>query len=221
MKVALIMFYDDTIKSYGDINYNINKLYCEKHNLEIILSHERKYNNTSRCVTWERIPALLDNISKFDYLIWIDSDAFFYNDANNITDLINKYNDVNFIFSRDNGNIDINSGVFIVKNSQYSIDFLTKWGYDDDLFNRHPSFNWWEQNVLILMFNENILNIRENSIILDFGVLQHFNKHDRIDNISYICHLAGKDKDIRDKVAKNYFNKITSNSIVYINKNCS
>ena len=52
MKVALIMFYDDAIKSYGDINYNINKLYCKKHNLEIIVSHKRKYNNTSRCINW-------------------------------------------------------------------------------------------------------------------------------------------------------------------------
>jgi len=42
MNVCVIMFYDDNIKSYCDINYNINKLYCEKHNLKIILSNEKK-----------------------------------------------------------------------------------------------------------------------------------------------------------------------------------
>lgn len=41
MNICVIMFYDDNIRCYGDINYNINKLYCEKYNLSIILSNEK------------------------------------------------------------------------------------------------------------------------------------------------------------------------------------
>jgi hypothetical protein len=40
-----------------------------------------------------------------------------------IRDVINDNDDTDFIFSRDKGNIDINTGVFIVRNTPYSIDF--------------------------------------------------------------------------------------------------
>lgn len=41
MKVALIMFYDENIKEYGDINFKINKMYCNKYNIDIIVSNEK------------------------------------------------------------------------------------------------------------------------------------------------------------------------------------
>jgi len=206
MKICVVMFYDDNIESYGEINYKINKLYCEKYNLKIILSKEKKYSN--RHPAWERLPLLLDNISNFDYLIWIDADAFFYNDANNIVDIINSNNDVNFIFSNDINNTNINTGIFIVKNSNYSINFLTKWAYDEELYTSNPYPVWWDQGVLINMFNNNILDIKQNSIQLEYGVLQHFNENDKIDNKTYIYHLAGKYYDTRYSISKNYFDKL-------------
>lgn len=45
MKIGVLMFYDDNIKLYGDINYIINQKYCEKYNLELILSNKKKYSN--------------------------------------------------------------------------------------------------------------------------------------------------------------------------------
>jgi hypothetical protein len=200
------MFYDNEIKNYGEINYEINKRYCEKYNLQIILSNEKKYND--RHSAWERLPLLLDNILKFDYLIWIDADAFFYNDANNIVDIIHENENVNFIFSNDIGNANINSGVFIVKSTQYSIDFLTKWAYDEELYNNNPYPNWWDQGVLIHMFNNNILNIQENSIQHDYGVLQHFYENDKLIK-TYIFHLAGQNNALRYDTSKEYFYKIS------------
>jgi hypothetical protein len=208
MKVAVMMFYDDNIKYYGDINYNINKLYCEKYNLEIILSNKPRYNN--RHPAWERLPLLLENITNFDYLIWIDSDAFFYNDANNIIDIINSNKNVNFIFSNDIGDNNINSGIFIVKNSQYSIDFLTKWAYDEELYKNNPYPYWWDQGVLVDMWNKNILDIQNNSSVIKYGILQHFFLDDKRDNETYVFHLAGKKNIIRYIVSRNYFNKINN-----------
>jgi hypothetical protein len=206
MNICVIMFYDDNIKYFGDINYKINKLYCEKYNLEIILSNKKKYNN--RHSAWERLPLMLDNISKFDYLIWIDADAFFYNDANNIIDIINKNININFIFSNDIYPTNVNTGLFIVKNSQYSIDFLTKWAYDEELYNNNPHPHWWDQGVLVSMFNNNILNIKQNSIQIEYGVLQHFYENDKLDK-TYVYHMAGMSNYIRYKVSKEYFDKIT------------
>ena len=209
-KICVIMFYDDNIKSYGEINYNINKLYCEKYNFDIILSKEKKYTN--RHSAWERLPLLLENISKYDYLIWIDADAFFYNDSNNIEDIINKNRNINFIFSKDIGNNNINTGIFIVKNSEYSIKFLTKW-VDEELYRINPYPGWWDQGLLIYMFKQNILDIENNSIQYDYGLLQHFFNNDKLENTTYIYHLAGRSENIRYTESKIYFEKMILNKI--------
>jgi hypothetical protein len=208
MKVGVIMFYDDRIKEYGDINYNINKKYCEKYNLELILSTHKKLNN--RHSAWERLPLIIDNLLNYDYLIWIDADAFFYNDAGNVMDIINQNPNVHFIFSNDLGNGNINTGVFIVKNSKYSLNFLTKWLYDEDLYVNNPYPGWWDQGVLIDMFNKNIFEIQQNSIHLDYGVLQHFYDHDKVSNQTYVYHLAGRPGYRRYEISKNYWEYINN-----------
>jgi len=205
MNICCNMFYDDKIENYGKINYEINKKYCEKYGFDIILSNSKTYTN--RHSAWEKLPLLLSNISNYDYLVWIDADAYFYKDAKSIVDFININPNANFIFSNDISGKNINSGIFIIKNTQYSIDFLNKWAYDEELYVKF-SFPpiWWEQAVLFHMFYQNILNIQENCILLDYGVLQHFYENDKNDK-TLVHHLAGRlDNDIRYNTSKKYFN---------------
>lgn len=205
MKVCLLMFYDDAIKNYGDINYAINKKYCEKYNIDIIVSHTNKYFR--RHSAWARLPLILDNIEYYDYLIWIDADAFLYNDATNIIDIIKDNIDYNFIFSNDIGNNNINTGIFIVKNSQYSIDFLKTWAYDNELYENNPYPGWWDEGVLIDMYNKNILDIKNNSVSIEYGILQHFyeNELSTFAKRPLILHLAGRTNEIRLNTFKKYF----------------
>jgi hypothetical protein len=196
------MWYDENIASYGDINYKINKIYCDKYNIELIKCNERRHSN--RHPAWERIPLILKYINDYDYVMWIDADAFFYNDANNIVDIINDNRNYNFIFSNDVGNNNINTGVYIVKNSQYSIDFLTRWQSDEDLYNNNPVPGWWDQGVLIEMFNQNILDIKNNCIIFDYGILQHFYEGEIFPKKSFIHHLAGRNSECRINNSLNY-----------------
>ena len=206
MKFCILMWYDETIASYGDINYEINKIYCHKNNIELIRCNERRRSN--RHPAWERIPLILKYLNDYDYVMWIDADAFFYNDANNIVDIINDNRNYNFIFSNDIGNNNINTGVYIVKNSQYSIDFLIRWLYDEDLYKNNHYPHWWDQGVLIEMFNQNILDIKNNCIIFDYGVLQHFFEGEILPNKSFIFHLAGQSREIRIHHSLNYIKKI-------------
>ncbi len=205
MKVCLLMFYDDAIKNYGDINYAINKKYCEKYNIDIIVSHTNKYFR--RHSAWARLPLILENIEHYDYLIWIDADALLYNDATNIIDIIKENIDYNFIFSNDIGNNNINTGIFIVKKSQYSIDFLHKWAYDNDLYVNNPYPGWWDQGVLIDMFNQNILDIKNNSVSFEYGILQHFyeNELSGFSKKPLAFHLAGRSNEVRFNTFKKYF----------------
>jgi len=205
MNVCILMFYDDPIKQYAEINYNINKLYCEKNNLKLLVSNKRLYEN--RHPAWEKLTLILQHINHYDYIIWIDADAFLYIDADNIVNIIEKNKEANFIFSNDKNENIVNTGIFIVKNSEYSINFLKKWTYDPVLYKNNPYPKWWENGVLINMINKNILNIKENCIRCRYGVLQHFGDIDLI-NIEprpLIKHMAGKNKDIRIKASSKYF----------------
>jgi hypothetical protein len=204
MKIAVVMFYNERIKAYGEITHCINKKYCEKHNLDFIVSHTPRYRY--RHPAWERLPLLLAHISKYDYLIWIDADAYFYSDAPNIAEIIAQNSTHNFIFSNDRGDTNINTGILIVKNSQYSINFLTRWAYDEELYINNPIPGFWDQGVLIDMYNKNILDIKSNSIIFNYGFFQHFSK-DELTTLStkpYVYHLAGKDFPTRCYETREY-----------------
>jgi len=202
------MFYDDNVKEFSDINRNINAIYCKKHNIDLIVSHTVK--NPQRKPHWERIYLILEHLSKYDYMVWIDSDAFFYENSKHIMEII-KEHDTPIIFSGDTykHNTSINSGFFIVKNTPYSFNFLNKWGYDDAIHEHALKMNrWHDQDGLLYICDHNILDIKNNSIIIEYGVLQHFCINEHFNNTPYIFHSAGKQKEYRIQVSQFYFNKI-------------
>lgn len=203
MKIGLCIFFDDNIADYSENCLKINQIYCDKHNIEIILSKTHK--KPDRKPHWERIYLLLDHLSKFDYLIWIDSDAFFYEDSKHISTVIESNPDVPFIFSNDQGNQHINTGFFIVKNTQYSFDFLEKWGYDEEIYNHSLKLNYLhDQDGLVFMVKHNMLDIKNNCTIIDYGILQHFYIDENFKPVPYIFHMAGKIRRLRIQLSKSY-----------------
>jgi hypothetical protein len=48
-----------------------------------------------------------------------------------------------------------------------SIDFIKKWAYDEELYNKNPKPEWWDQGVLFDMINRNILDIKNNYILFN------------------------------------------------------
>lgn len=212
MKVCLLMFYDKNIKEYADNNYKINELYCKKYNIDIKKSDIVYYKK--RTLHWEKLPLILKNIDNYDYIIYIDSDAFFYKDSPNIKDLIKSYSEEIFIFSMDlknkvNDNIAINTGFFIIKNCIYSKKFLNKWAFDDEVYNIATKKKWWnDQNGLLYLYNNNFKNIKRRSKLLEFNVMQNFKFTPNEKNKPYICHLAGRSKKKRIKISEEYLKLI-------------
>lgn len=242
-RIGVFMWYDSNIKDYAEINYKINKLYCEKYGYTLIKSHERLYTN--RKPHWERIPLLLKYINDdmFDYLIWIDADAYFYIDAPPIENVIISHLDKLIIFSGDtdiknNFICEINSGFFILKSCGETKTILEKWGYDEELFSSKEILNqnyfgrgtWNDQAVLRLMYDHNILNLKNESIVIDYGILQHFNKSHNLKNKLYelkdtpfVFHSTnGNNMNFNNRVtnAEQYFSYITLNKYKqFINPN--
>ena len=231
-KIGIFMWYDEKIEKYAEINYKINQIYCEKYGYILIKSDKRLYSE--RKPHWERIPLLLNNFDDFDYLVWIDADAYFYIDSPPITNIINEYPDKIFFFSEDSCCRKIkfinqlNSGVFIVKNCSDGKQILTTWGYDDNLFKlNNGKFGWNDQAILIDMYAKNINNIVNISNVIKYGVLQQFDqkynlpsKSFGLTNKPFIFHMAGLPRDRRIELSNKYYDDIIINIYKqYINTN--
>ena len=182
-KICVLMWYNDKIKDYADKCYEINKKYCKKYGFDIIKSHKRFYKD--RSPHYERLPLILNNLEKYDYIIWIDADAHFDLNSNDISVLIDKYSNYNFILSGDiddnnkeNKSINrqkssiINSGVMIVKNSKYSKKVIKHWVNSDELLKKKHKFH--DQGIIRLYMAENINNFNKETIVLQYGVIQRF-----------------------------------------------
>jgi len=206
------MFFDENIKEYAEINYNINKAYCKKYGIDLILEQVREYND-GRHPAWEKLPTILKNINNYDYVIWIDADAFFYEDAPNIIDLIETYNHANIIFSNDVGDTRINTGVMILKNCEYSVEFINFWAYDKHYFNTNPHPIFWEQGVMMQLYEDNVLDIKNNSISLYYGMIQSFYLKDKNALTPFIHHAAGRTKEERINVSSIYYNNFTEKKV--------
>ena len=210
-KICVLMWYDDPIRNYADINYEINKVYCTKYGYDLIKSHEKMYKD--RHAAWERLPLIFKHIEQYDYVIWIDADAHFYVDSPCISTIINKYPTQHFIFSGDiNGKLpgEINTGVVIVKNDPASIPFLNEWAYNADLYKKNPFPKWWDQGVVRYMYKNNMLDIQKNSVTIPYGVLQHFYEHELSKFVlqkPFIHHSAGMKSSVRVESSNKYYTR--------------
>ena len=59
MNICVVMYYDDCIKNYAEINYNINKKYCEKYKFEIILSNKKILNEIKKIKIFSTYPPVV------------------------------------------------------------------------------------------------------------------------------------------------------------------
>lgn len=116
--------------------------YCKQHDYEFIISEESL--DPARHPAWSKILLLLQSMksSSSEWFFWTDADSLVMNMAIPLEDLIDeKYN---LIIAKDfNG---INSGQFLIRNCEWSINFLQNVYAHTECIN-HP---WWEQQAIIL-----------------------------------------------------------------------
>tara|TARA_B100000131_G_scaffold206878_1_gene198985 strand:- start:2632 stop:3336 length:705 start_codon:yes stop_codon:yes gene_type:complete len=223
VKICILMWYNEAHKEFGDINYKINKAYCDKHGYDIIRDSKRRM--PKREVHFERIALAKKYLPHYDYVIWLDADAYFYIDSPPIDLVINDYSEFDFILSSDQydapEDVDtdaekINSGVFIAKNTAYSMMILDLWGFDDHFYKE--GLGYYDQGVLRLLHLRNASEFQEHSVLLPFGFLQVYMEKQRFYSPTckellfhynmekeYIMHNAGKGMDTRIDDSKNYY----------------
>ncbi|GIS52471.1 MAG: hypothetical protein Ct9H90mP28_1870 [Paracoccaceae bacterium] len=216
LKICVIMFYTKNYK-IGSHTENINREYCKKNNYTFVVYNNVPNELESRHSSWCKHYYLLENIENFDYVMWIDADAFFCNHSIKIEDWIDKSDNKDYIIARDAGysrmkysqnkkfNKDplLNSGVIIMKNTENNKNLLKHILYDpihEDNYNKTRSTNsitrmhGWDQAAVRYVYKQNVLNMKENMWISTDTNLNN-NCHPKdideyIENGGYIIHLT-------------------------------
>lgn len=148
--IKIITSYDKNYSDIGDKTSTTLKKYAELHNYKFELV---KMPKTGRPYAQNKIKILIDKIkeNKFEYLLWIDADAFFNTFDINISEeiddkseiyLVNHFNEVHKSSIYKNTKLTIlriNTGVMLIKVSDFNYNFLLK-VWNDEKYKNHP---WW------------------------------------------------------------------------------
>ena len=141
--ICFIFFYTKNIADYAKHSLkNITK-YCEKHNYALQCFNEKFNDDVHPC--WNKVASILKLIKKYNYIVWIDCDAIFVHHEKRIEDFINKDDskDLHICFDIVKDKHCINSGVFIIKNTDWSYNLLKK------VWNSNSNHGYNDQNILL------------------------------------------------------------------------
>lgn len=169
-KLKIITAYDLAFEDIGNLSASSSKIYAQKWGYTFE-AHRVLY--AGRPAAWSKIFYLIKEIesSKYDYLLWVDADAFFIRTDLDVLANIPNSKDIFLVKHMCTiGSIDDqpglylqadrpNSGVMLVKCTDWSLNFFKCiWGMVEYL--NHP---WWEQAALhkLLGFNFEISGGKE------------------------------------------------------------
>lgn len=155
-KLKIITSHDENYNEIGNITKKTMRNYAQKFGFEFEFL---EMPNTGRSQTWNKIISIKDQILKknHDFIMWLDADAFFPNDAENVVSILNDNHEIylsNHYCSVHKGSNykntilttnRINCGVMIFKVSEFNINFLNKVWSSEKYINHH----WFEQAAIM------------------------------------------------------------------------
>jgi hypothetical protein len=167
MRIGVCTFADENVTTYSEISTFIHRLYCSYHGYTYKVFSKRSCTNKSP--HWEKIVCLQNMLNEsFDYVMWIDADAIFYDFSTKIEDII-QLSDTHIYWSSDfpyaNGPKHfINTGVILCKCTSWVKQFLEHWLHCEEGQPYYQSA-YHEQQTICELYYKNALNIKEHSKI--------------------------------------------------------
>ncbi len=139
--------------------------YCQKHGYDFIYSNE--WLDPSRPIPWSKIKLLEEALkqSNYKWVLWTDADALIMNQGIRLEDIIDDKYD--FLITSDMHTI--NSGNFLLKNSDWSKQFLkTIYAHTECI--DHP---WWENQAILLEY-QNSEEVQQKTRILPQRIMNSY-----------------------------------------------
>jgi hypothetical protein len=147
--------------------------------------------DTSRPPSWSRIPFLLHELQKADWVWWTDADALIANPEHDVTRLL----DGDLVIGCDQNGI--NAGSFLIRSCDWSKAFLQDCWDQTDLLG-HP---WFEQSAMM-----RLLEIQENLTHVHHVPIRSFNSYpENFEAGDFVLHFVGRgdrERLIREWLAK-------------------
>lgn len=150
MKFLVFTYHDEMLhgtKSYKDVAELTmpSKIeYCNTHGYDF--AYKDNDFDFSRKVNWERVPMFIDFIKKggYDWLWFLGTDCMIMNHTIRLENIIDNNYDM-ILASSNHDKIEVNTDSWLVKCSDWSLNFLEKINKNISLYH-HP---WCEQQAVI------------------------------------------------------------------------
>jgi len=210
-KFLIFTYHDEMLhgtKSYKDVAELTmpSKIdYCKTHGYDFY-AKENDFD-FSRRVNWERVPMFINLIKekKYDWLWFLGTDCMIMNHTIRLENIIDDNYDMIIASSSDN-KIEVNTDSWLVKCTDWSLDFLERINSNIELYH-HP---WCEQQAVI---NE----LHDNEIKKHFKIVhtRYFNSyyHAWYPDLNFkfgdfVIQAAGHDNDYRVEIFNELKDKI-------------
>lgn len=148
-KIAIVISASDEYQPIWDITYPSTKSYCDKHNYDLI-----RVQTGVKPLNWERFHTIIHALPKYDWIFCRGVDMLVMNPEIKLEEFIDENYD--FIITRDCH--DLNSDAILIKNSDWSRDYLNYLYYD--CFNQYKHDCWMEQRAIINSYKQYPDNIK-------------------------------------------------------------
>jgi hypothetical protein len=125
VKLAVLTYESRNLPKLLQLHNQNMRQYCAKYNYDYIFTN--KYDNQLQLpVYWKKLQLVKDLLSNryYDYVLWMDTDAFFLDLNKKIESIINLSPTSSIFIGKDYGEETFCSGVFIIKNNQIGRTFI-------------------------------------------------------------------------------------------------
>lgn len=202
MKILILSAYSTHIKRYAALAVDNKTKYSSKHHYDFINVTDNFL--IDREPAWSKIKFIKEHLLNYDYIFWIDADALFMRFDIKLESFLVNNEKYDMIFNLEewwadtalyNNYIKFNSGVFFIKNSDFSFKFL------NEVYNeKYLDGVFWEQSAIWEMYNNNVLDCKNHIKLLPNRT---FNSFDLVFTTrtrkveceyskgDFICHFAG------------------------------
>jgi hypothetical protein len=210
-KIAIVQFYTNNVQ-YGKFSKAINKRYCSEKGYTYICEEDTlkiQKGLEGRAPTWYKpklIKEVLETNPELEYVLFLDIDAVVSNFDKNIEDYIDK--DYDLVFAKDYSEHSVvNAGVFILKNTEWSKEFLDLW-WKSAVTRSYNYANalWHDQTCFTILYETNE-NFQKHVKIVSNNDINH-NQYGRGNFIFHAFAHGNKKYRSLDLVYSRVFSKV-------------
>ena len=144
--------YDDNCMEPSATKAALNKRkYAERHGHTFVARSTEFAQQRGRKTVWGKVDAVEKVLPKYDWIFWMDMDAVIMNQEHSLFELLDdlrtRYGDaqafdqhIDLITAKPRGDPMLNAGVFFLRNTEWSRQFLRQVQQVKEWYNRRPAY---------------------------------------------------------------------------------